>query len=87
MVASVLLVLSGVAPYDRTTWWLEIFPVLLAAPVLIERACSAGTRSGTCFMAFVGAVTAQLLLARVHDRQLARLAESAPEAVRATHDR
>lgn len=29
------LVVSGVAPYDRTTWWLEIFPILIGAPILI----------------------------------------------------
>lgn len=29
------LVLSGIAPHDRTTWWLEVFPVLLGAPVLV----------------------------------------------------
>jgi len=29
------LVVSGIAPYDRTTWWLEIFPVLIAGPVLV----------------------------------------------------
>jgi len=29
------LVLSGLAPYDRTTWWLEIFPILIGAPILI----------------------------------------------------
>jgi putative membrane protein len=29
------LLLSGVAPYDRTTWWLEVFPILVGAPVLI----------------------------------------------------
>ena len=32
------LILSGIAPHDRTTWWLEIFPVLLAAPLLIATA-------------------------------------------------
>jgi putative membrane protein len=26
---------SGVGPYDRTTWWLEVFPVLLGAPLLL----------------------------------------------------
>jgi putative membrane protein len=25
---------SAVAPYDRTTWWLEVAPVLIAAPLL-----------------------------------------------------
>ena len=29
------LLVSGIAPYDRTTWWLEIFPVLIAGPVLV----------------------------------------------------
>ena len=29
-----LLAYSGVAPYDRTTWALEVFPVVLALPVL-----------------------------------------------------
>lgn len=38
VVTIALLVLSGIAPYDRTTWWLEIFPILLAAPLLIATA-------------------------------------------------
>jgi putative membrane protein len=29
-----LLVISGVRPYDRTTWVLEVFPVLIALPVM-----------------------------------------------------
>nr|MBO2509383.1 hypothetical protein [Gammaproteobacteria bacterium] len=29
------LLVSGIAPYDRATWWLEVSPVLLAAPVLL----------------------------------------------------
>ena len=29
------LALSGLAPYDRTTWWLEIFPILIGAPILV----------------------------------------------------
>lgn len=28
-----LLVLSGIRPYDRVTWWLEVFPILLALPI------------------------------------------------------
>lgn len=28
------LVWSGIAPYDRATWWMEVAPVLVAAPVL-----------------------------------------------------
>ncbi|MFT3991344.1 MAG: DUF2238 domain-containing protein [Luteolibacter sp.] len=28
------LVISGIHPYDRPTWWLEVFPVLLAVPLL-----------------------------------------------------
>ena len=31
----VALVVSGIAPYDRATWWLEVSPVLIAAPLLL----------------------------------------------------
>jgi putative membrane protein len=31
----VALVVSGIAPYDRVTWWMEVAPVLIAAPVLV----------------------------------------------------
>jgi putative membrane protein len=31
----VLLILSGLRPYDRATWLMEVAPILLAAPVLI----------------------------------------------------
>ncbi len=30
-----VLVWSGIGPYDRATWWLEVAPVLIAVPVLI----------------------------------------------------
>jgi putative membrane protein len=30
-----ILVWSGIGPYDRFTWWLEVAPVLIAVPVLI----------------------------------------------------
>lgn len=30
----ILLALSGFAPYDRTTWLLEVFPILIALPIL-----------------------------------------------------
>ena len=29
------LAVSGIAPYDRATWWMEVAPVLLAAPILV----------------------------------------------------
>jgi putative membrane protein len=29
------LVVSGIKPYDRLTWWMELAPVLIAAPVLV----------------------------------------------------
>jgi putative membrane protein len=29
------LVVSGIGPYDRTTWWLEVAPVLIGAPILV----------------------------------------------------
>lgn len=37
MIAIVLLglILSGFDPYDRLTWWMEVFPVLIGLPILI----------------------------------------------------
>ena len=35
LVVAVALVVSGIGPYDRLTWWLEVLPVLIAAPLLI----------------------------------------------------
>jgi putative membrane protein len=30
-----LLIVSGLHPYERATWWLEIMPILIAVPILI----------------------------------------------------
>jgi len=30
-----VLVVSGLHPYDRTTWWLEVAPILIGVPILI----------------------------------------------------
>jgi putative membrane protein len=35
IVVAAALALSGINPYDRATWWLEIFPILIAAPILV----------------------------------------------------
>jgi len=35
VIVGAALIVSGIAPYDRTTWWLEIFPILIAGPVLV----------------------------------------------------
>jgi hypothetical protein len=32
---AIALVVSGMRPYDRLTWWLEVLPVLVAAPLLV----------------------------------------------------
>lgn len=37
-IGALLLFLSGIAPHDRTTWVLEVFPIFLAAPLLIATA-------------------------------------------------
>ena len=34
-VTAVLLGGSGIGPHDRATWWMEVAPVLIAAPVLV----------------------------------------------------
>ena len=33
--AVVALVVSGIGPTDRLTWWLEVAPVLIGAPLLV----------------------------------------------------
>jgi putative membrane protein len=38
LVGAILLVLSGIGPHDRTTWWLEVAPILIAAPILAATA-------------------------------------------------
>jgi putative membrane protein len=35
LLAAVALVVSGIEPYDRVTWWLEVSPVLIGAPILV----------------------------------------------------
>jgi putative membrane protein len=37
-VAAVGLVWSGIAPYDRLTWWLEVAPVIVGAALLVPTA-------------------------------------------------
>jgi putative membrane protein len=34
LVVLVALLVSGIKPYDRATWWMEVAPVLIAAPIL-----------------------------------------------------
>jgi putative membrane protein len=38
IVGAVLLVLSGIGPHDRTTWLLEVAPILIATPILVVTA-------------------------------------------------
>jgi putative membrane protein len=35
VVGALALIVSGIGPADRTTWWLEVFPIFLAVPVLL----------------------------------------------------
>ena len=32
---AIALVLSGITPFDRATWWMEVAPVLIAVPLLV----------------------------------------------------
>jgi putative membrane protein len=38
LIVGLALIISGINPYDRTTWWLEIFPILIGAPLLVATA-------------------------------------------------
>ncbi len=33
--AAVAVVVSGISPLDRATWWMEVAPVLIGAPILV----------------------------------------------------
>jgi putative membrane protein len=35
VVGALALIVSGISPADRTTWWLEVFPIFIAVPVLL----------------------------------------------------
>ena len=35
ILVAVALILSGLEPADRGTWWLEIFPILIGVPILV----------------------------------------------------
>jgi uncharacterized membrane protein YjdF len=107
VIVGAALIISGIAPYDRTTWWLEVFPVLIAGPVLVLTARRfpltpltytplAGGHAADAFLgtqgdvwdtqwdmfcALLGAITAQVILARGHDRSLAKLLQQQPRVV------
>jgi len=34
-IGTLVFVWSAISPYDRTTWWLEVFPIIIAVPLLI----------------------------------------------------
>jgi len=53
------LVLSGLSPHDRLTWWMEIAPVLVAVPVM---ACTHRTFPLTTLLYVVIALHALLLI-------------------------
>lgn len=33
-ILAIFLLISGIQPFDRTTWWLEVIPVLIVVPLL-----------------------------------------------------
>lgn len=34
LIWAIALTASGLAPYDRATWWMEVAPALIALPIL-----------------------------------------------------
>lgn len=70
LVASVCLAFS--AFYEFTEWWAAVLGGS-AADAFLGTQGDVWDTQWDMFLALTGAITAQLLLARVHDRQLARL--------------
>jgi len=59
-VGAALLVLSGLAPKDRLTWWLEIAPILIAVPLLLATARRFPFTALTCRFIFLHALVLML---------------------------
>jgi len=38
LLGAIALIISGINPADRTTWWLEVFPIFIAVPILLATA-------------------------------------------------
>jgi putative membrane protein len=38
LLGAIALIISGINPADYTTWWLEVFPIFIAVPVLLATA-------------------------------------------------
>jgi putative membrane protein len=55
-----LLVVSGIGPKDRVTWWLEIAPILIAVPLLIMTARRFPFTALTCRLIFLHALVLML---------------------------
>lgn len=51
------LLVSGISPYDRTVWWAEVMPVLIAVPILVASARRFPLTPLTCcLIAFFGLI-------------------------------
>jgi putative membrane protein len=38
LLGAIALVVSGINPADRATWWMEVFPIFIAVPILLATA-------------------------------------------------
>ena len=38
LLGAIALIISGINPADYTTWWLEVFPIFIAVPILLATA-------------------------------------------------
>ena len=45
---AIALVASGIRPYDRLTWVLEVLPVLIAAPLLVATLAALPAHAARC---------------------------------------
>jgi uncharacterized membrane protein YjdF len=69
------LVASSLNPYDRLTWVLEVAPIAIFFPILrLTASRFRFTPMAYRLIFLAGAVTAQALLGRAHDRELDAIA-------------
>ena len=84
IVTSICLAVS--ACYEFMEWWAALLGGEAADAFLGTQGDPWDTQ-WDMFMAFVGAMSVQLLLARIHDRQLQRLEAGAGEELQVAHPR
>ena len=56
LITGLAVVISGIGPYDRTTWWLEVAPILIGVPIILATNSRFPLTTLTCTLLTIHAV-------------------------------